>query len=463
MKNKTKKRMFITAGTFTTAVAAALIRQLGNKNCENYLVSIAPTLYENVDKHLQDLAKQTNLFNGIYFYFDYCLPKHNFSDEKKHILSFNFEQFKEAIGNVEFDEIYSVYIHGAANNLFNHYPNANLYFMEDGIAAYLKMDNAKKINDRAKKIYTLNYLNKVKPHVSLYEGVTTKTIDKDLVKSVFEEFTSNIQFDLEKREKSVIFCAQNISLNKVAMSYKNELKLYTETIKKILEKGYTVYFKEHPKTPNMFFKDLRHNIKSPNLINIGTYNVLPIEFLVPLLNPTAIVSMFSSALFTVPHIFKTPAYTFFAENEFTKHRIFGIAHLMAASYIPTVDLISDNPIETKQAFEKFIQNQPEIQNQVIYRIAEIDHFKLFIPKREFKKLKKLFKENDKNLLKYANLPAELVDIFENQTYMDYLMHYAESFKMQYTAYLEHQKRKNSFGAVVDLLVSFFKVLAGAIF
>ena len=137
----TKKRLFIISSTFTMAIAAALVKQLGTENTDNYVVSISPFIYENVDEHIKMEYQHLGLFKDIKFYFDFCPPKKNFTNEGA------IERFWN---NINFDEIYSVYIHGAANHLFNQYPKADLYFMEDGTAAYLKMDNAEQINKRAK-------------------------------------------------------------------------------------------------------------------------------------------------------------------------------------------------------------------------------------------------------------------------------------------------------------------------
>lgn len=438
-----KKRLFIVAGTFTTAISAALIKQLNTPNCENYLVSIAPTLYENVDVHIKNEAQRLEIFKEIWFYFDFCAPKSKFKEEKPHVLSFNVQKFKAATGNIEFDEIFSVYIHGAANHLFNQYPKADLYFMEDGTAAYLKMDNASKINKRAKKIYTLNYFNKIKPFVATHEGVKPVTIDKNLVKEVFEKIASQVNAKFDRKQKSVIFCAQNISINQKAMKYDDELNLYKRNIENLLKKGYLVYFKEHPKTPLMFFNNLKKQITDPNFVNLDSFNILPVEVLVPMISPVAVVSMFSSALFTVPWIFSIPAFTFFMDKEFINHEIFGIAHLLVAHYIPSIDLVDEKPDITKQNFNFFIEKTLPLERQTIYSIKLIDYFKLFISKRQFNKLQKDFKKCHKFLLNYANLRNEVVDLFLNQSYLSFLLYYAEDYQKQYKKYLESKKKKKS--------------------
>ena len=245
-----KKRLFIVSGTFTTAIAATLIKQLKDENTENYLVSIAPTIYENLDNHISIATQQLGLFKDIKFYFDFCPPKKMFKEEKKHILSFNVKKFKDSIENIEFDEIYSVYIHGAANHLFNQYPNADLYFIEDGTATYLKMDNAEFINKRAKKIYTLNYFDKVIPFVSSYENLKTEQIDKNILKDIFAFLSKKISFKIEPKENSIIFCAQNISLSQIAMTHEEEIQLYTKNINKLLSSckqhnpGFSYFIKE---------------------------------------------------------------------------------------------------------------------------------------------------------------------------------------------------------------------------
>jgi len=439
----TKKRLFITAGTFTTAVSAALIKQLNTPDTENYLVSIAPTLYENVDAHIKKEAELLGVFKKIWFYFDFCAPKANFKDEKKHILSFDVRKFKEHTENIEFDEIFSVYIHGAANYLFNQYPKADLFFIEDGTASYLKMDNAEKINKRAKKIYTLNYFNKVKPFVSTYEGVKLGTIDKDILKSVFESIASHIQAGFDTTQKSVIFCAQNISINPAAMNYKEELNLYVKNVKKLLDKGYKVYFKDHPKTPGMFLKNIQQQLKDPNIINLQNLNVLPVEVLIPLIKPTAVISMFSSALFTSPWIFNIAAFTFFEEEEFKNHEIFGVAHLMVAHYIPAMDLITADKDETLNNFNTFLEKTLPLEKQTIYNIKLVDYFKLFISKRQFKRLQKDFRKCHKFLLNFANLKQDVVDLFLNQSYLDFLLFYADNYHKQYQKYLESNKKNSA--------------------
>lgn len=437
-----KKRLFITVGTYTTAISAALIEQLNEPNCENYLVSIAPTFYENVDEHIKMEAQQLGIFKQVLFYYDFCLPKSNFNNEKKHILSFNFQKFKEATGKIDFDEIYSVYIHGAANYLFNQYPNATLYFMEDGIATYLKMDNAEIINKRAKKIYTINYFNKIKPFITLYEKVQTETIDRKKLRAVFEKLSKNIDFRLEKKEKSIIFCAQNLSINPKVISYQNELNLYKKNIQNLLNKGYCVYFKDHPKTPNLFYKNLKQELPDSNFIGLKNYSILPVEILIPILKPFAIVSMFSSALFTVPQIYDVPAFTFFAENIKLNNIAFELGSLLVASYIPPIDSIKKDIFETQNIFDSFFEKTPPINQQAIYLIKIIDQFKMFISRSEFNRIKKLFQKSHKFLLKEANLPQEVINIYQNQSYFDFIIFYLDSFTQQYQNYIKKRQQKS---------------------
>lgn len=455
---KPKKRLIITAGTFTTAVSAALIRQLKDKDTENYLVSVAPFLYENLDEHIREEAGKLGVFKQILFYFDFCAPKKQYKDEKSHILSFDFNKFKESTDNIEFDEIISVYIHGAAHNLINKYPKAKLYYMEDGTASYLKMENSEILDKRAKKIYTLNYFDKVKPHVALYGGVKTEKIIPEILREVFDEISANLKISTTPCEKSVIFCAQNISINPKAMSFKNELKLYENNIKKLLRLGYRVYFKEHPKTPNMFFKHLKPLVNSKELINLGPLATHPIEVLTASLKPDAIVSMFSSALFTVPMLYSIPAFTFFADDEFIKHQIFLVAHLLTASYIPPIEMMTQSPEETKKAFYNFLKTQKPIEKQAIYNIKMFDYFKLFISRSNFNRIKKEFRKCHKFLLKYAQIPDEVIKIFENQSYIDFLLHYSDNYIKSYRIYTQKATKNINFSSTKKLIADGLKLI-----
>ncbi len=459
-----KKRLFIVSGTFTTAIAATLVKQLGNINTENYIVSIAPTIYENLDEHIKAVVNQLGLFKDIKFYFDFCLPKKMFKEEKKHILSFNVKKFKDSIGNIEFDEIYSVYIHGAANYLFNQYPKADLFFVEDGTATYLKMDNAEIINKRAKKIFTLNYFNKIKPFASLYEGVPCEQINKEILKDVFAFLSKQIRFNIEPKQKSIIFCAQNISLSQIAMTYEDELKLYIANIKKLLNLGYFVYFKEHPKTPNMFYKNLVKFIQHPNFSTLGAYAVVPMETLVPYLKPCAIVSMFSSSLFTMPWLFDIPSFTFMPNKEFKDHKIFGIAHMLIATYIPPLEFIHQEIEITKNNFKIFLKDRKQIENELYYRIKTIDFFKLFISRNEYHYIKNKLKNSNRLILRYFNIPTEVLNIFKNGSYFNYLKYYLNDFKNQYKDYKKRikteykTKDKQLIQQIKDFVACIFKLV-----
>lgn len=437
----TKKRLFIISSTFTMAIAAALVKQLGTENTDNYVVSISPFIYENVDEHIKMEYQYLGLFKDIKFYFDFCAPKKNFKEEMSHILSFNVKKFKESIGNVEFDEIYSVYIHGAANHLFNQYPKADLYFMEDGTAAYLKMDNAEQINKRAKKIYTLNYFDKIIPYISMYENVPTVQIDKNILKEIFEQLSKNIKFNLEIKEKSVVFCAQNISISQIAMTYQDELNLYVKYIKKLLNMGYFVYFKDHPKTPNMFYKNIVPIINNPNFATVGAYSVLPLESLVILLKPSAIVSMFSSALFSIPWLYNIPAFTFFADKEFKAHKIFGIAHMLVATYIPSIEFLNEDVQIARNNFDLFLSKTMHLNQQVYYRVKLIDFFKLFISHKEYRLLQKNLKTSNRLILRFFNINTDVLEMFKKQSYLSYLKYYSGDFCKRCEAYKQNKIKK----------------------
>ena len=457
--NTIKKRLFIISSTFTVAVAAALVKQLGD-GVENYLVSIAPLIYENVDEHIRREVEQLGVFKDVKFYFDFCKPKKNFKEEKSHILSFNVKKFKESISNVEFDEIYSVYIHGAANHLFNQYPKADLYFIEDGTATYLKMDNAEIINKRAKKIYTLNYFDKIIPYITTYEKVPTEQIDKYILRDVFEVLSKNIKFNLEKKEKTIVFCAQNISISQVAMTYQDELMLYVKYIKKLLNMGYFVYFKDHPKTPNMFYKNLVQFIKHPNFDTVGAYSVLPMETLVLFLKPCAIVSMFSSALLSIPWLYGIPSFTFLSDKDFKDHKIFGIAHMLVANYIPSIEFIHENVDVTNKNFQLFVDETLSLPELVYYRIKNIDFFKFFISRREYYSLQKKLKTSNNLILRFFKLDSEVLLLFKSQSYWKYLSYYRKYFYNYYLSYKKEKEKqiKKSKRVIIDIFNDIMNVI-----
>ena len=228
------------------------------------------------------------------------------------------------------------------------------------------------------------------------------------------------------------------------MTHKEEIQLYANNINKLLNMGYHVYFKEHPKTPNMFFKPLSEIIKNPNFETLGPYAVLPMETLVPFLRPCAIVSMFSSSLFTMPWIFNIPSFTFMPNKEFKDHKIFGIAHMLVASFIPPIEFLHKNSQITENNFNLFLKNTLHIEKNVYYRIKNIDFFKLFISRREFYQIKKEIKTANKLILRYFDIPPIVINLFKNESYINYIKYYLEDFKKQYNEYkirLKNQYKK----------------------
>jgi len=134
----------------------------------------------------------------------------------------------------------------------------------------------------------------------------SKNIDMDWV----DLNTIVSQFNV-KEEKPLLFSNDKTCLvigqffsNNDSISRELELKEYLRVCEKMIDEGYDVIWKEHPKNPNPFWNDLKSvfNNKVHNLDDYYSF-YWPIEILINTINVNMCISCTSTSLITINRIF----------------------------------------------------------------------------------------------------------------------------------------------------------------
>ncbi len=94
------------------------------------------------------------------------------------------------------------------------------------------------------------------------------------------------------------------------MDWQEELTLYRAIILKLYEQGYSVLWKEHPRSAHPFFPSLAQSLSSEQLKKLDIPFTYPIELFINQLDIEACVSAMSTSLFYLSELFRIPAYSF---------------------------------------------------------------------------------------------------------------------------------------------------------
>ncbi len=113
----------------------------------------------------------------------------------------------------------------------------------------------------------------------------------------------------------VLILGQALSRNHV-MSRADELAFYQSVVRAVLDKGYAVLWKEHPRISEPFFDDLqafateRLGVPAARIERLNLPHAFPVELVADKLNLAACVAGTSAALFYLQRLYGISCYTF---------------------------------------------------------------------------------------------------------------------------------------------------------
>lgn len=394
-----KKRLIISTGYFSTMTAVAKLME--ENSCNDYLV-IASAIENDAFKKSNILLAETIWdFEKIFF--------------SKNL---NLQEFDN-----NFDEIYAPYFLEEIQSLVFNNKNAKIIWYDEGLGSYnpVPRDNRYKFyEERIKEVSLLEYNDLFK--CFLFPKAKHSKIKKSNFLSVINKVKNIIKKDFSeyKSDNNILFLAQNFHDYNM-LSREETIKLNVNKIKLLLDKGYPVIYKEHFRTKDRIFKDIKNIIKNENLKEIDL--LYPVELFAQELNLKAIVSLASSASLTLPYLFKIPAFCFgsetFIKNIQPKNTVGCFSAFTHKIYNPDIDLIKDKE-NLWQIYETYQKNLPISLEHPLLVFKYISSFKILATKKQYILCQNLLLEDLSSEI-FTPKNKEFLNYIKKQNYNNYFI------------------------------------------
>lgn len=233
------------------------------------------------------------------------------TDPEQYIAHFSDRKFMSELcrdpGEVRMFFTHNTWLH---NRIFAAYPNAQIVLYEEGMASYYpglveKYDALSRVTG----IYLHNYLDRyVSPDTNSHPD-RFGLLDRQRFRNLLERVASEPEEQILTPD-SVVVVEQYLFKKGRAQKLADAAEEYAAAIRGIVDKGYTVVYKRHPRESTHLYERIRdllgpahqHRVKEfPSSGNL-------LEEVVLHQPPAAIAAISSTSLLTVPHYFDVPSF-----------------------------------------------------------------------------------------------------------------------------------------------------------
>lgn len=276
--------LFITTGLISLLNTMAIIKQENLKN--NYLIVYSAILTDSFKKVSQKIILK------------------NFFERVIYLDNIGFDAFIKKIDLNCFDNLFI-----ANQPQFNFYQqHSHINLIEEGIGSYFDFGNLSVKG--LKNIYLSNFLDKV-----YYDNIHlipfVKKIKKENQLAIIKEIRrkKHINFPCLNR-KNQILLMHHYTLKDI-MNEEECLRFYITEIDALIQKGYNILFKPHPRVDSLFLKGLNNYYKNRKSFKFFPLKInYPIEILIPDIKPVALLSCMSGSGLSCSHLYDIPSYEF---------------------------------------------------------------------------------------------------------------------------------------------------------
>jgi hypothetical protein len=380
-----KTRLCVCLGTWQLITLAAALReeakrQRPGEHCETVLLLFELNPIPDLRESMTALAPCLWPWDRIVW--DNGLLKWRPRDEEwPWPMSSYAPSIREHVGLVAPDEIWLCHFEVVEHRiLMETYPRANVVLFEDGLhvssspmplmwtrgdivkligllpalvlrrklknhLASLRVANWRLSTAYAKRVSRVwYYLVQDLPVPAPFDRTPTGLVETstllDTLKAVRESpVVMNITSGMEPAaERDVLFLYQIIEGD-----HERELKVYKRTVARLLEKGYRVFWKDHPRTLQSLFPELAAVFPAGSFQRLALPFSWPAELVTAVLSFQQCVGLAASSLFYMPHLFGTRVYSFadtlISEISETYAKFLGLSVVMA--HVPNLEAMPD--------------------------------------------------------------------------------------------------------------------------
>ena len=368
--NKTR-RLFMTSGNLSLINTLAILNQFNlNENSENSILvwsHVASDEFIEISKKISELTEIKN-------YYSFCNV--SFMDLLNHFIISKQDVF---------DEIYFPncrYMFEIAKILF---PFSKYFVIEEGICVQMKHKSIDYSN--VEKFIFNKYLDKIDLANASQEDLKKLCfIDKKEFLQIGQKAAELYPLDLKlnKEDKNIILCGTIAGLG--IMSFNEIVEYQNKIADKLIEMGYTVIFKPHPRDTSEYKEHEKFKILKTKL-PLEVYNIED--------KCLAVVSIFSSASCQIYHFQNIAG--FCAEDINKNCSDFGLN--IIAEYSPSYDMLCEIDTNNKTfaevkkeilcKYKEWLNNKPLLsENEYLQKVY--DKLPFIPPSVEFEKIHSLF-------------------------------------------------------------------------
>jgi hypothetical protein len=391
------KRILIVNGSFSSLVLSSILKNQNNRENNTNVSNFCLGYFKNVSPE-----KSQELFNFFNLLID-TDKNINFFAYKKNFV-FDFNELSHALNTTSVDEIY-IPINSSTKKIHKlfmyHYPKASFIFYEEGLMSYIKPlfdKSLRKIMAKSENYY-LFYDEKLKNLLSKsFPKINFKTIIKEKIleniKTVQSAITGLIDLDKANNMKNLY----SHNTYRLIPSEQNEIKyclvlpqyyhqgnnkktekiiaMYYNNMKNIIDNGYKIIFKDHPKAKLKYSDTLKNMFSPENFIlfeDLSNKNleVFPVEVVANVLKIDMVFSVYSTSLFTFKHLFNIRTFTSYKMLE-ERENIWSIYPTFSA--LITKNIIS-NLFDNKQNSNKLLYSENKLLKILILMLKLIHKYK----------------------------------------------------------------------------------------
>lgn len=264
------------------------------------------------------------------------------------------------------------------------FPRAGVSLFEEGMAGFYP-DNLANLDflDRVARVEYHDYLGVFRPLAALSRPELFEQIDPAGFLAVVRKAAGRRAGGLVDRD-TIVVAEQYFHRKGKSVSYEDTVDLYHRAAQTILERGYKVAYKPHPRHGDGVYDEIRARLPEsllPDLALIADREA-PLEALLAHDTPAGVAAVNSTVMLTAPHVFGVPSYRIETDIPLRMSADLGIERLgQVTNFLALRDRIpalSDLPARGAAedgwaVFSRTVDSVPStINDPVLIRLADPD-------------------------------------------------------------------------------------------